>query len=106
MIGTAYTVAYSTAKAGLIHTTKCLAMEYMRSPLRINAVAPGGMNTGIGAGLAMPEGVDASLIARYSGLRGSCEPEEVAELVTFVASSRASAVHGACLLADGGVTAG
>ncbi|MDO7841765.1 SDR family NAD(P)-dependent oxidoreductase [Sphingomonas immobilis] len=106
IIGTAYTTAYSTAKAGLIHMTKCLAMEYARQPIRINAVAPGAMRTNIGTDLSIPDAADRDLMARYSGLRPAVDPIEVAELVAFVASPRGSAVHGACLSVDGGVTAG
>lgn len=106
IVGTAYTTAYSSAKAGLLHMTMCLAMEYAKAPIRINAVAPGAMKTNIGKGLVIPDGADGELIARYAGLRPPVEPAEVAELVAFVASSRGSAIHGACLSADGGVTAG
>jgi len=106
IVGTAYTTAYSSAKAGLIHMTKCLAMEYAKQPIRINAIAPGAMRTDIGKGLTIPIDADAELIARYAGLRPAVDPAEIAELAAFVASSRASAIHGACLSADGGVTAG
>jgi NAD(P)-dependent dehydrogenase (short-subunit alcohol dehydrogenase family) len=106
LIGTAYTVPYSTAKAGLIHMTKCMAMEFMHAQVRINAVAPGAMKTGIGRDLKMPDGVDPALIARYSGFRPAMEPEQVAELVAFVASPRGAGIHGACLSVDQGVTAG
>lgn len=106
IIGTAYTTAYSSAKAGLIHMTMCLAMEYAKSPIRINAVAPGAMKTNISSGLVIPEDADPELMARYAGLRPPVDPAQVAELVAFVASDRGSAIHGACLSADGGVTAG
>lgn len=106
IVGTAYTTAYSSAKAGLVHMTRCLAMEYAKAPIRINAVAPGAMRTNIGKGLTIPPDVDPELIARYAGLRPAVDPVEVAELVAFVASPRGSAIHGACLPADGGVTAG
>ncbi|MBV9511258.1 MAG: SDR family oxidoreductase, partial [Caulobacteraceae bacterium] len=106
IVGTAYATAYSSAKAGLVHMTKCLAMEYAKQPIRINAVAPGSMRTNIGRDLVVPEGADRELIARYGGLRPAVDPMEVAELVAFVASPRGSAIHGACLSADGGVTAG
>jgi NAD(P)-dependent dehydrogenase (short-subunit alcohol dehydrogenase family) len=69
-VGEAYAAAYCATKAGLTHMTKALAMEYVNQPIRFNAVAPGGMMTNIAANLKMPEGVDYSLIKRYSGLRG------------------------------------
>jgi NAD(P)-dependent dehydrogenase (short-subunit alcohol dehydrogenase family) len=105
-MGTAYIVPYSASKAALTHMTRSMAMEYARAPIRINAVCPGTMNTEIGEGVTRPEDLDMELILRYSGLRAASEPEEVAELIVFVASDKAKAIHGAVLSADGGVTAG
>jgi NAD(P)-dependent dehydrogenase (short-subunit alcohol dehydrogenase family) len=105
-IGEAYAAAYCATKAGLNQMTKALAMEFMHRPIRFNAVAPGGMMTNIGANLRMPEGADHALIARFSGLRGLVEVDEVAEMVAFLASPAASAFHGACITMDKGITAG
>jgi NAD(P)-dependent dehydrogenase (short-subunit alcohol dehydrogenase family) len=106
LIGTPYIVPYSASKGALLQMTRSLAMEYMDAPIRINAVAPGTMDTEIGTGVTMPEGLDMSKVARYSGQRPPSRPEEVAALIAFVASPRASAVHGAVLCADSGVTTG
>ena len=105
-IGTPYIVPYAMSKAALAHMTRSLAMEYMEAPIRINAVCPGTMATEIGDGLIMPEGIDYAKIQRYGGERAPNEAAEVAAVVAFVASDRASAVNGAILSADGGVTAG
>jgi NAD(P)-dependent dehydrogenase (short-subunit alcohol dehydrogenase family) len=105
-LGTAYIVPYSASKGALMQMTKSLAMEYVDSPIRINAVAPGTMVTGIGEGVVRPEGIDDTLMARYSGRRPPNDPAEVAALIAFVASDRASAIHGAVLHADGGATTG
>lgn len=105
-IGCAYIVAYAASKGALVQMTKSLAMEYVDAPIRINAVAPGTMATEIGSGVTMPEGLDVAKIQRYSGLRGASQAEEVAALIAFVASPKASAIHGAILNADSGVTAG
>ncbi len=105
-LGTAYIAPYATTKAALLHLTKCMAMEYMKQPIRINAVSPGTMNTEIGEGLTRPNDIDPELAGRYSGIRPPTQPEEVAELILFAASDAARAIHGACLNADGGVTAG
>lgn len=105
--GHAYLSAYASSKAALLSLTKSLAMEFARSPVRINGLAPGGMNTPLVSGMtSLPEGIDRSLMARYSGLRPPNEPEEMVDLILFLASPRASAVHGACFTADGGITAG
>jgi NAD(P)-dependent dehydrogenase (short-subunit alcohol dehydrogenase family) len=105
-IGEAYAVAYCATKAGLNNMTRALAMEYVNQPIRFNAVAPGGMATNIANDIRMPEGVDYSLIKRYSGLRGLVEVDDVADMVAFLASDAARAYHGACVSIDKGISAG
>jgi NAD(P)-dependent dehydrogenase (short-subunit alcohol dehydrogenase family) len=105
-IGEAYLGAYCATKAGLMHLTKALAMEYMHKPIRINAVAPGGMLTNIAANMKMPPDVNYDLIKRFSGLRGMVEVDDVAELIAFLVSSAARGYHGACISIDKGITAG
>ena len=105
-IGEAYAAAYCASKAGINHMTKSLAMEYMHKPIRFNAVAPGGMMTNIAANMKFPADLDRSLIARFSGLRGLVEVDDVAEMVAFLASPAASGYHGACITIDKGITAG
>lgn len=106
LIGTSYIVPYSMSKAALLQMTKSLAVEYVDQPIRINAVAPGGMMTEISSEAPMPEGVDFAKIKRYSGERPPADPAEVAEVIAFISSPAASGVHGAVWTADGGVTAG
>ena len=105
-IGAAYLAAYAASKGGLVQMTKAMAMEYLREPIRINAVSPGTMRTGIGEGVERPDTLDADLMRRYGGIRPRSEPEDVAEMIAFVASDRARGVHGAVLHADSGVTTG
>ena len=105
-IGEAYVAAYCASKAGLTHMTKALAMEYVNKPIRINAVAPGGMMTPMGTTIRMPEGVDRSLIQRFTPLRGLVEVDDVAELIAFLSSDAARGYHGACIAIDQGITAG
>lgn len=105
-IGEAYAAAYCASKAGLMNMTKAMAMEYARKPIRINAVAPGGMMTNIGVNMQMPEGVEYDLIQRYSGMRGLVEVDDVADLVTLLASPAGRSYHGACVSIDAGITAG
>ena len=105
-IGEAYAAAYCATKAGLTHMTKALAMEYAHKPIRFNAVAPGGMMTNIATGMKMPQDLDRSLIARFSGLRGLVEVDDVADMVAFLASPAAAGYHGACINIDKGITAG
>lgn len=106
LIGCPYIVPYAASKGAVVQMTKSLAMEYMDTPIRINAVAPGTMATEIGEGVPMPEGLDHAKILKYSGQRPPSQASEVAALIAFVASPAGSAVHGAVLTADNGVTAG
>jgi NAD(P)-dependent dehydrogenase (short-subunit alcohol dehydrogenase family) len=105
-IGQSYTAPYAATKAALLSLTKSLAMEFIKSPVRINAIAPGGMMTEMVQGLAFPEGADTDMILRYCGFRPPNTPEDIVEPLLFLASDRARAVHGACYTADNGITAG
>lgn len=106
-VGEAYAAAYCASKAGLTHMTKAMAMEYIHKPIRINAVAPGGMSTAIMSNMSnMPKDLDRSLIDRFVPLRGMVEVEDVANLVAFLSSDAARGYHGACISIDKGITAG
>jgi NAD(P)-dependent dehydrogenase (short-subunit alcohol dehydrogenase family) len=104
-MGQAYTVVYCMSKGAVVQLTKALAMEYVKTPLRVNAIAPAGTMTNLVMGYQMPEDVDMDLF-RYSGFRGLTEPDEIAELFAYVASDRGRSFHGAVLSIDNGVTAG
>jgi NAD(P)-dependent dehydrogenase (short-subunit alcohol dehydrogenase family) len=106
LIGTAYIVPYSMSKAALMQLTKSLALEYADKPIRINGVAPGAMMTEISEATRPPADADFAKVMRYSGQRPPSDTAEVAEVVGFISSPLASAVHGAIWTADGGVTAG
>lgn len=106
LIGEAYAAAYCASKAGVVNMTKAMAMEYVKQPIRINAVAPGGMMTNIAQGMTMPEGVDFELIKRFSGMRGLVEVEDVAEAFAMLASPAGRGYHGAVISIDAGITAG
>ena len=104
--GQAYTVAYCASKGGIVQLTRALAMEFVDEPVRINAVAPGGIDTAMNQNLAFPEGMDWKKVRRYSGPRKMAQPEEIARVMAFLASDDASDVHGAIWAVDGGLTAG
>lgn len=104
--GQAYTFAYCASKTALVNLTESLVMEFIHKPVRINAVAPGAMNTAMASGTAIPQTVDFSLIGRYAPLRPYSEPEDNAAVALFLASDEAKAAHGACFIADQGMMAG
>ena len=106
LMGQAYTAIYASSKAAVVNLTRSMAMEFVRKNIRINAVAPGGINTPMASATFFPEDVDWKLIAPYMGYRALSEPEEIASVVAFVASTEASAIHGAIVSADCGITAG
>jgi len=105
-LGHAFLAHYAASKAALVNLTKSLAMEFMQKSVRINAIAPGGINTAMTAATAVPEGIDFQLLGRYVPLRGSSEPEDLTDLILMLAGPRGKAFHGACVNADRGITAG
>jgi NAD(P)-dependent dehydrogenase (short-subunit alcohol dehydrogenase family) len=106
IIGQAYCAAYCASKHALVGVTKAMAIEYGRKGLRVNAVCPGGVNTGILASFAPPEGGSMSLISRQFLTNEMQEPESVAALVAYVGSDEAYYVNGAVLPVDAGTTTG
>ena len=105
-LGQAYMTPYGATKAALLSLTRSLAMEFMNQPVRINALAPGGMLTPMATGLKLPEGLEMELVGRYMGIRPPSEIDDIVEPLMFLASDRARSVHGACYSADNGITAG
>lgn len=105
-IGEAYAAAYCASKWGIVGMTKAMAMEFQKKPIRINAVAPGGMITNIAANFVPPENCDFELLKRFSGMRGTVETEDVADMIVLLASDAGRGFHGACISIDAGITAG
>lgn len=105
-IGEAYAAAYCASKWGIVGMTKAMAMEFQKKPIRINAVAPGGMITNIATNFVPPENCDFELLKRFSGMRGTVETEDVADMIVLLASDAGRGFHGACVSIDAGITAG
>lgn len=88
---------YSAAKGGLIAATKALAQEVAARKVTVNAVAPGFIATD------MVEGLDAEELAKTIPAKRFGKPEEVAELVAFLASDRAAYINGEVISINGGI---
>jgi NAD(P)-dependent dehydrogenase (short-subunit alcohol dehydrogenase family) len=96
---------YCMTKAAISHLTKCLAVEWGKHNIRVNAVAPTFIRTpGTESALADPA-FRSDVIERIAALHRVGEPMEVAGAIVFLASSAASLVTGHTLIIDGGWTA-
>lgn len=96
---------YCMTKAGIAHLTKCLAVEWGKYNINVNAVAPTFIRTpGTEPALANEE-FRAEVEERIAALHRIGEPMEVAGAVVFLASPAASLITGHTLLIDGGWTA-
>ncbi len=105
LIGSAYSAAYCASKGGVVMMTKALAVEYAGRGVRVNAVAPGGVDTPLIANFGLPPGGDPKHFERIMSRMGMCRPEQVASAIAFLASDESSYTTGAVLSVDGGITA-
>jgi meso-butanediol dehydrogenase / (S,S)-butanediol dehydrogenase / diacetyl reductase len=105
LMGQAYTVPYCATKGGIVNMTRALAMEFVKQPIRVNAIAPGGTATALVENFEFARDVDYSLMQNYMGYRDAAPPEQIAALFAFVAGDEAGNIHGSIISADGGLTA-
>ena len=104
LMGPPYSAAYCASKGGVIQLTRALADEYLSRGVRVNAVAPGGMDTPLQQDFRLPEGADPKVLAKLRTPLGKATPEEVAGLVAFIASDEGRYMTGAIVSIDGGLT--
>jgi NAD(P)-dependent dehydrogenase (short-subunit alcohol dehydrogenase family) len=93
---------YSASKAGVIAITKQAAIENGTNGIRVNAICPGTIETELSGGAAGMERL-APLI-EVTPMKRPGQPEEVAEMASFLASDRASYITGVAIAVDGGWT--
>jgi NAD(P)-dependent dehydrogenase (short-subunit alcohol dehydrogenase family) len=98
--------AYSAGKAGLISLTKAIALEFGRYGIRANIVCPGTVRTPIWDERSARNPEVLAQLTRWYPLRRIAEPIEVVKAVAFLASADASAITGAVLPVDCGLSAG
>jgi len=104
LVGIPLNAAYSATKGGLDALTRCLAIDYANQGIRCNAVCPGLVDTPMAAPLLNDPTRKAQVLTAYPlGRPGT--PDEVANLVLYLASEESAWVNGTIFPIDGGVTA-
>ncbi len=99
--------AYSASKAGLINLVQVAATQLAGSNVRVNAICPGLIETGMTREIyeKARSGGKAERIGRLNPLKRGGEPEEIAKVALFLASDAASYVNGQAIAVDGGLSA-
>ncbi len=96
-------VPYATSKAGIEMMTKTMALELARDNIRVNVVAPGAIATDMNQELKEDKDQLNKVLMRIP-LRRIGAPEEIANMVEFLASDKASYITGSAFFVDGGMT--
>ncbi len=104
LMGQSYSAAYCASKAGLLMFSKALAAEYLSRGVRVNVVAPGGIDTPLMGTFELPEGADFKELTKIMTPMGFATPAEIAASVAFIASDESLYTTGAVLSVDGGLT--
>jgi NAD(P)-dependent dehydrogenase (short-subunit alcohol dehydrogenase family) len=106
VFGQPYNAAYCASKGGVSLMTRAMAVEFNKRGVRVNAVAPAGIDTPITKDFEFIEGTDMKDYLKMFPPTGEmAQPEEVANLVAFLASDEAGYISGAIVPIDMGVTA-
>jgi 3alpha(or 20beta)-hydroxysteroid dehydrogenase len=105
LAGMPFLIAYTASKFAIRGMTKVAALELGRRGIRVNSVHPGMIDTKMVQDAAGGAEIDTSWVAKKLALGRVGQPEEIADLVLFLASDESSYCTGAEFVADGGATA-
>ncbi len=105
LMGQPYSAAYCASKGGVVALTKALAVEYLEAGIRVNAVAPGGVDTPLISAFAPPDDASPALFARMVSPFGFAPPSEIAAVIVFLASEECGPMTGSIVPVDGGLVA-
>lgn len=95
LVGAYNSLSYSASKAGLMNLTKSLALNFGRRKIRVNSIAPGWIETAMNT-------LSAEEAARLTPLGRNGTPMDVANVVSFLVSDKASFITGETIVVDGG----
>jgi meso-butanediol dehydrogenase / (S,S)-butanediol dehydrogenase / diacetyl reductase len=104
LMGHPYSAAYCASKGGVVQLTRALADEYLHRGVRVNAIAPGAINTPLLQAFNVPMDADPALIRKLVSPLGGADPVDVASLIAFIASDEARYMTGSIVSIDGGLT--
>ena len=107
LVGIPYQPAYTASKGGVLQLTKAAALEYARDGIRVNAICPGGVATGLTArmGQSMTPEIAQIMARNTPPMARIGQPEEIAAMALFLASDDSSFCTGAPFIVDGGMVA-
>ncbi|MEM7424043.1 MAG: SDR family oxidoreductase [Pseudomonadota bacterium] len=104
LVGNRHATAYATSKAGVVNLTRCLGAEWVRRGVRVNAVAPGYVETPMTEPVRADNSRTTTVMNRtHVGRFG--QPAEIGHMIAFLLSEQASFVTGSTHTVDGGYTA-
>jgi NAD(P)-dependent dehydrogenase (short-subunit alcohol dehydrogenase family) len=109
LVGFAGASAYAASKAAIINLTRSMALDHAREGIRVNAICPGSVDTGMIHSAWQQTGNAEEAQRRWAEkhpLGRIARPEEVARVILFLSSDEASFITGTALPVDGGITAG
>lgn len=102
LVGGGGGAAYTASKHAIIGYTKQLSLDYAGQGIRVNAIAPGAIQTSMNKADFVGEGEMAKWVANETPAGRWAKPHEVADLTLFLASEAASYIHGSVMPIDGG----